>query len=239
MPSSTASEIVLSIVPPGEALDVAAATRGRATRTGARPIGRRSERDRASDDGGGRRAPRERGAERRRRLDLRAAAARAPGRRSSTSRGRAPRRLRAWRRRGSSSASSASRSGRPRRSRCRPPRSTRARRRSWRRRSASARANGVLELVLDDLRRNYPELVDDAPRMLQSIAAKSGRYVAEMQEIAVQPGERRADARSLHRARRPSSTAQPRREARRLAHRSRSTRARALEDVLASIERRR
>ena len=48
----------------------------------------------------------------------------------------------------------------------------------------AARANGVLELVLDDLRRNYPELVDDAPRMLQSIAAKSGRYVAEMREIA-------------------------------------------------------
>src|SRR4051794_19615964 len=48
----------------------------------------------------------------------------------------------------------------------------------------SARANGVLEPVLDDLRRNYPELVDDAPRMLQSIAAKSGRYVAEMHEIA-------------------------------------------------------
>jgi hypothetical protein len=38
--------------------------------------------------------------------------------------------------------------------------------------------------VLDDLRHNYPELVDDAPRMLQSIAAKSGRYVAEMREVA-------------------------------------------------------
>ncbi len=49
----------------------------------------------------------------------------------------------------------------------------------------SARVNGVLDLVLDDLRRNYPGLVDDAPRMLQSIAAKSGRYVAEMQEIAM------------------------------------------------------
>jgi len=48
----------------------------------------------------------------------------------------------------------------------------------------AARANGVLEPVLDDLRRNYPELVHDAPRMLQSIAAKSGRYVAEMREIA-------------------------------------------------------
>ena len=48
----------------------------------------------------------------------------------------------------------------------------------------AARANGVLEYVLDDLRRNYPDHVDDAPRMLQSISAKSGRYVAEMREVA-------------------------------------------------------
>ena len=48
----------------------------------------------------------------------------------------------------------------------------------------AARANGVLEPVVDDIRRNYPEAVDDAPRMLQSISAKSGRYVAEMREIA-------------------------------------------------------
>ena len=48
----------------------------------------------------------------------------------------------------------------------------------------AARANGVLELVLDDLRRHYPDLVDDAPRLLQSIAAKSGRYVAEMNQIS-------------------------------------------------------
>jgi 3-hydroxyisobutyrate dehydrogenase-like beta-hydroxyacid dehydrogenase len=48
----------------------------------------------------------------------------------------------------------------------------------------SARANGVLEYVLDDLRHSCPELVDDAPRTLQSIAAKSGRYVAEMREVA-------------------------------------------------------
>ena len=53
----------------------------------------------------------------------------------------------------------------------------------------AARANGVLELVLDDLRRHYPELVDDAPRMLQSIAAKSGRYVAEMEEISATQGQ--------------------------------------------------
>ena len=48
----------------------------------------------------------------------------------------------------------------------------------------AAWSNGVLELVLDDLRRHYPDFVDDAPRLLQSIAAKSGRYVAEMEEIA-------------------------------------------------------
>jgi hypothetical protein len=48
----------------------------------------------------------------------------------------------------------------------------------------AARANGVLEVVLADLGRHFPELVDDAPRVLQSIAAKSGRYVAEMEEIA-------------------------------------------------------
>ena len=48
----------------------------------------------------------------------------------------------------------------------------------------AARANGVLELVLDDLRRNVPDLVGNAPRVLQSIAAKSGRYVAEMEEIS-------------------------------------------------------
>jgi 3-hydroxyisobutyrate dehydrogenase-like beta-hydroxyacid dehydrogenase len=48
----------------------------------------------------------------------------------------------------------------------------------------SAQANDVLELVLDDLRRHFPDLVADSPRLLQSIAAKSGRYVAEMKEIA-------------------------------------------------------
>ena len=48
----------------------------------------------------------------------------------------------------------------------------------------AARANGVLDLVLDDISRHYPDFVDDAPRLLQSIAAKSGRYVAEMEEIA-------------------------------------------------------
>jgi 3-hydroxyisobutyrate dehydrogenase-like beta-hydroxyacid dehydrogenase len=53
----------------------------------------------------------------------------------------------------------------------------------------AARANGVLEVVLDDLRRHYPDLVGDAPRLLQSIAAKSGRYIAEMEEIALAQGQ--------------------------------------------------
>jgi 3-hydroxyisobutyrate dehydrogenase-like beta-hydroxyacid dehydrogenase len=53
----------------------------------------------------------------------------------------------------------------------------------------SAAANGVLEVVLEDLRRNYPELVESAPRILQSIAAKSGRYVAEMREISATQGQ--------------------------------------------------
>jgi len=48
----------------------------------------------------------------------------------------------------------------------------------------AARANGVLELVLDDINRHYPDFVDDAPRLLQSVVAKSSRYVAEMEEIA-------------------------------------------------------
>lgn len=52
----------------------------------------------------------------------------------------------------------------------------------------AARANGVLEFVLDDLGRDYADLVGDAPRILQSIAAKSGRYVAEMEEISASQG---------------------------------------------------
>lgn len=52
----------------------------------------------------------------------------------------------------------------------------------------AAHANGVLGPVLDDLQRNAPELVDEAPLVLQSIAAKSGRYVPEMLEIAASQG---------------------------------------------------
>lgn len=48
----------------------------------------------------------------------------------------------------------------------------------------AARVNGVLEPVLADMRRHYPDLVEGAPRALQNVAAKSSRYVAEMEEIA-------------------------------------------------------
>ena len=49
---------------------------------------------------------------------------------------------------------------------------------------AAAHANGVLEPVVDDLRRTWPDLVDGASSWLQSSAAKADRYVGEMEEIA-------------------------------------------------------
>ncbi len=48
----------------------------------------------------------------------------------------------------------------------------------------AADANGVLGVVLDDLRRAYPDLVGRAPAALQRVASVSGRYVGEMDEIA-------------------------------------------------------
>jgi 3-hydroxyisobutyrate dehydrogenase-like beta-hydroxyacid dehydrogenase len=48
----------------------------------------------------------------------------------------------------------------------------------------TARVNGVLEGVLDDLQREFPELIDGAERWLAGSAAKSARYVGEMREIA-------------------------------------------------------
>ena len=48
----------------------------------------------------------------------------------------------------------------------------------------AARANGVVEHVLDDLRAGSPELVANVERRLASAASKSGRYVGEMREIA-------------------------------------------------------
>jgi 3-hydroxyisobutyrate dehydrogenase-like beta-hydroxyacid dehydrogenase len=48
----------------------------------------------------------------------------------------------------------------------------------------AAEANGVLEHVLADLRAGAPELVEGIERRLASAAAKSGRFVGEMREIA-------------------------------------------------------
>ena len=48
----------------------------------------------------------------------------------------------------------------------------------------AARANGVLDHVLDDLRAGSPELVGNVERRLANAASKSGRYVGEMAEIA-------------------------------------------------------
>jgi hypothetical protein len=49
----------------------------------------------------------------------------------------------------------------------------------------AAHANGVLEPVVEDLRRTWPDLADDASPSLQSAAAKAERYVGEMWEIAI------------------------------------------------------
>jgi 3-hydroxyisobutyrate dehydrogenase-like beta-hydroxyacid dehydrogenase len=49
----------------------------------------------------------------------------------------------------------------------------------------AARENGVLEYVLADLRAGTPDLLANVERRLASAAAKSGRYVGEMHEIAV------------------------------------------------------
>jgi 3-hydroxyisobutyrate dehydrogenase-like beta-hydroxyacid dehydrogenase len=48
----------------------------------------------------------------------------------------------------------------------------------------AARANGVLEHVLEDLRLGAPELVANVERRLAMAASKSERYVGEMYEIA-------------------------------------------------------
>ncbi len=49
---------------------------------------------------------------------------------------------------------------------------------------SAAHANGVLDAVVEDLRRSRPDLVDGASPQLQSAASKAGRYVGEMEEIA-------------------------------------------------------
>ena len=53
----------------------------------------------------------------------------------------------------------------------------------------SARANGVLEHVLDDLQDAFPELLDGVARSLARSATKAHRYVGEMHEIATSQAE--------------------------------------------------
>jgi 3-hydroxyisobutyrate dehydrogenase-like beta-hydroxyacid dehydrogenase len=48
----------------------------------------------------------------------------------------------------------------------------------------AARANGVLEHVIEDLRGSYPQLVTSPGPVVARAAAKSPRYVDEMREIA-------------------------------------------------------
>jgi hypothetical protein len=48
----------------------------------------------------------------------------------------------------------------------------------------AARANGVLEHVLEDLRDGAPELLEDVELWLAHSATKAHRYVGEMREIA-------------------------------------------------------
>ena len=157
---------------------------GRGEADGRKPDRRRSERDRALDDGGCRRAPRGRRAGRGRRLDLRPAAAAPQGRRSSTSSGARAAEIASLPAPGLELRVVGDRIGMASAIKMSTASFYKGQTALLAQALRAARANGVLEFVLDDLRRNYPELVDDAPRMLQSIAAKSGRYVAEMREIA-------------------------------------------------------
>lgn len=49
---------------------------------------------------------------------------------------------------------------------------------------AAAEANGVRDVVLDDLARQFPDTVEHLAAQLASAAAKAHRYVGEMREIA-------------------------------------------------------
>jgi 3-hydroxyisobutyrate dehydrogenase-like beta-hydroxyacid dehydrogenase len=53
----------------------------------------------------------------------------------------------------------------------------------------AARANGVLDVVLDDLRRGAPELASGVEKRVALAASKSDRYVGEMREIAATQAE--------------------------------------------------
>ena len=97
----------------------------------------------------------------------------------------------------------------------------------------AARANGVLEPVIDDIRRNYPAAVDDAPRMLQSIAAKRSLRRRDARDRH-DPAGGRLDARSV-RGDREVYRQLSETEAARLTPEQVDPRA-ELEDVLASID---
>ena len=58
----------------------------------------------------------------------------------------------------------------------------------WLQALQTAERLGVLEVVLDDLREAYPAEVAGAARRLAMAASKSGRYVAEMEQIAETQG---------------------------------------------------
>ena len=53
----------------------------------------------------------------------------------------------------------------------------------WAQALQSAHALGVLDVVLDDLRKEFPAQVDGAARRIAVATAKSGRFVAEMEHI--------------------------------------------------------
>ena len=179
-----ASQVVLSIVPPGEALAVAGAVADAASRTGARPTVADLNAIAPVHDGGGRRPlesaglsavdgsisgppPRRAGATIVYLSGVRAAEVAslpAPGLEfrvvgGPDRDGLGDQDVDRVVLQGRRPRCSPRRSGRPARTVCSSPCST----------TSAA---------------TIPRLVDDAPRMLQSIAAKSGRYVAEMREIA-------------------------------------------------------
>lgn len=54
----------------------------------------------------------------------------------------------------------------------------------WAQALQTAHHHGVLEPVLDDLREAFPETEKRAARLIATVASKSGRFVAEMEQIA-------------------------------------------------------
>lgn len=54
----------------------------------------------------------------------------------------------------------------------------------WAQALQTAEALGVTDIVLDDLAEEYPETAARAARMIAVATSKSGRFVAEMEQIA-------------------------------------------------------